>query len=234
MKKRRIKILVIVLSIVIFMAGLFTFLSLLGENSRVTSIAAEFFVQIRKQHYGKTYQFLSRELRAAEYPDPEQFYATCFHLEAALLTRYNLLDQRSYTVVAQKKHFWTPLMGAKSIAVSIGFRPKEKDRTLSSYLKEEHYDDLVENLLTLVREDGHWKIGHINIQESSIASLYEQMEKQAKLDQYIQTTPGGFVLAPIEIVPRSMSALEQRRLAFIIQKITRVVRQQRESEKKEQ
>ncbi|HNR12696.1 MAG TPA: hypothetical protein PLG17_05980 [Thermodesulfobacteriota bacterium] len=230
MKKRTIKILAISLTLTIIMAALFTYLSVLGENNRITNVAAEFFIQIRKQHYGKTYQFLSKELRATKYSDPEQFYATCFQLEATLLAKYNLLDQRSYTVVAQKHRFWTPLLGAKTITISIGLKPKEKEKALISYLKEEHYDNLVENLLTLVREDGYWKVGSINIGESSVADLYQQLGQQLKLDRYIQTTPGGFVLASIEVIPQSMSSLERRRLSFIIHKITRAMYQPQEDE----
>ena len=98
---------------------------------------------------------------------------------------------------------------------------KQKSKGWIDVLKWTGEKDFVDNLITVVREKGTWKIRSINYTNTSIADTFKQLKEQVALDQYIEKTPGGFQVAPFTVNTQGMTPLEKRRLAFIIHKALR-------------
>lgn len=223
MRKTRTTLLIAAAPVGFFFLMLFTLLALLGENDRVDNRAFELLTSVKKQHYPEAYECLSRELQQTTYADKEHFYETCFFLELALQDHYHLLDaDEGYAIKVHKRHLWTPFMGDQTIKVRIVLsRQGEEDR--AELATDEGQRAWIDDLFSIVREGGVWKVGSINIQGSDIADLFDRYRNQMRLDQYIQQTSGGFALAPIKVTPGTLSPIERRQLAFVIQRVTRLL-----------
>jgi hypothetical protein len=220
MKQRSITKLIVGIIIGCLLAVLFAYLSFLGENNRVGTVVRDLFVSLRQHDFPQAYQYLSGDAQKTLFHDREQFYETCFLVELSLLKKYNLLDQTNYLIEIRKGHLWTPFREEKTVPVSILFR-KQEPRGLFDVLRGPGEMDFVDNLISVVRESGTWKIKSINYTNTSIADTFQQLKEQVALDQYIKKTPGGFQVAPFTVTTQGMTPLEERRLAFIIHKALR-------------
>jgi len=199
---------------------LFAALSLLGENDRVGAVVKELFTHIRQHEYAESYEHLCRDLQAHTFNNKEDFYEFCFLLHLSLLKKYDLLGENEYRIAVHRDHLWIPLLEDNDVSVSVLYRRNEP-RTLLSILAGKHEEDFVQDLVTVVRERGSWKIRSINYTGSSIAGTFDELKQQMQLDQYIQQLPGGFRVAPIDVDVLHMTPLEKQRLSFIVQKLIR-------------
>ena len=63
MTKQKTTILVLLPIVACLFALLFTYLALLGENDRISTVVEDLFTNIRKHNYPQTLEYLSRDLR---------------------------------------------------------------------------------------------------------------------------------------------------------------------------
>ncbi len=220
MSKPRTTIFIVLPIVVCLSAVLFTYLALLGENDRISNVVRDFFTSIQQHNYPQTLEYLSRDLRTAIGTDEEHFYETCFLLELSLLKEYDVLDENTYRIEFQKDYLWIPYLQDTTIPIGVSLQ-RNKPKDLAEFLGRGDQKIFVDKLFTVVREDGSWKIKHIDHADSSLAETFTNLKEVVKLDQYIQKTPNGFRVSPFTVRTEGMTPIETRRLSFMIHKVLR-------------
>ena len=220
MTKQKTTILVLLPIVACLFALLFTYLALLGENDRISTVVEDLFTNIRKHNYPQTLEYLSRDLRNDIGSDVEQFYETCFLLELSLLKQYELLNEDNYRLEFRKEHLWMPYLQDKTIPVGVSLQ-KNEPKKLSELLGRDKKMIFVDNLFSLIRENGSWKIERIDYTGSTLADTFSILKEEVELDQYLQKMPEGFRVSSFTVKTEGMTPVEKRRISFIIHKVLR-------------
>ena len=79
-------------------------------------------------------------------------------------------------------------------------------------------DTFLHNLVTLVREDGKWKISDINTRSSAIAKDYQETVHSMQNSKYIQQTSEGITIKENTIKFATLSPIQKRIINFNLNK----------------
>jgi hypothetical protein len=214
MKKNIFKILglVLLLSMVIGIV----LISLLGENDRASMTVKMYFENIASQRY-EANTHLCSDTYNRQFDNVNDPITHQFSLETALLNHFNLINTAHYTVEAQRDEFWYPYLGTNTLHISIRVRPQGSGNILTNLMSN---DDgiFLTDLVTLVREDGKWKITNINTRSSSIAKDYQETKNSMQNSKYIQQTPDGLTVKENTIKFTTLDPIQKRIINFNLNK----------------
>jgi hypothetical protein len=163
----------VILSVVALFVVFIVFISILGENHKTDEIVNDFFKKINKGEYIEATQFLSKQKK--ESLANNNFSELFFLLELSLLKKYNLMDKNDYKIKSRRSQFWLPFTNRDRIGVSILLEDVKKREVFNTFSSNKH-SDYIDNLITVKREDGVWRIVDINIDAPAIKNTYEKFE----------------------------------------------------------
>jgi hypothetical protein len=202
----------------VFVVGILTYVSLLGENHKINRVIVNYFNNLKDGEYLEACQSFSLNFQGDQPSSDEERLTFNFLLELALLKYYNLIEHYDYTVELKRSNFWIPFMSDDSVYVSIALKPKE-DKEILDVLSSDQSRNLIDNLIVVVREKGTWKIKEFTIADSSAADIYNDLRKNFDLNKYVKMTPNGLHLKNAEINFEILSPIDRRLLKFSLHKI---------------
>jgi len=208
MLKPKFSIKAIVSIIGVFAIALLVFLSVLGVNNSVYNNMRSYFSIISSNNYAKALEFYSQNslISGKEFNDSMKFH---FTLELALLEYFDLLNSQSYKVEIDRENMWYPLFTPNELKVSVSFQKQDNSSYLASFFSSKKHKKL-NSFLTVVREDGKWKIKTVNITGSDLEDIYNKIQNSFEADKYVKITQKGFTLNKSEINLQQITPIEKR------------------------
>jgi hypothetical protein len=222
MKKPNINLLVVFIIFGIFVVGILTYISVLGENQQINRIIGAYFDKLKEGMYLEACESFSSNFQGGQLSNDEQRMNHNFLLELSLLTHYNLIDQHDYEVELKRSHFWIPYMSDDVVRVGVLLKKKEARRIFFAP-SNEHGRDLINNLIVMVREKRTWKIKEFDVAGSSLAGEYNDLRQTLDLNKYVQMTSDGFRFNSAEINFKTLSPANKRLLNFSLYKIQKLL-----------
>jgi hypothetical protein len=204
--------LILMLSIV---AGI-SYISVLGENDRATATVKAYFDNIAKKRYEANPQ-LGNDAYNRRFDNVNDPITHQFSLETALLNYFGLINTAQYTTETRRDEFWIPCSGNNILHVSVRIRPQGTDNVLTKFMNKSNARFL-ENLVTLVREDGRWKISDIDTRTSAIAKDYQSTKNSMQNSKYIQQTTKGLIIKENTIEFTTLDPIQKRIINFNLNK----------------
>jgi hypothetical protein len=218
MKKPSLSMSLVFVFLAIFVIGILTYISVLGENHKIDRVINSYFDKLKEGMYLEACESFSSNLQEVQLASDEQCLNFNFLLELSLLKQYNLIDHYDYTVELQRNHFWIPLISEDSVRVSVLLR-KKGDKGVSGALSRGQSRELTRNLIVVGREKGSWKLKRFNIADSSLADIYNDLRQSIDLNKYTKMTSHGFRLLSTEINFKTLTPIDKRLLRFSLYKI---------------
>jgi hypothetical protein len=218
MEKPSLSMGLVIVILAIFVIGILTYVSVLGENHKIDRLINNYFDKLKDGRYLEACENFSSNLQEIKLASDEQCLNFNFLLELSLLKHYNLIDRYDYRVELQRSHFWIPLISDDSVRVCVSLRTK-KDEGTSDALSRSHSRELTRNLIVVGREKGSWKIRRFNIAGSSLADIYNDLRQTIDLNKYTKMTSHGFQLQDTEINFKTLTPIDKRLLRFSLYKI---------------
>jgi hypothetical protein len=222
MQKPSLRITISLAIIAVFVIGVLTYVSILGENDKIDRIIGEYFTNVKSGNYLEACDSFSVGMRSKQGADDDRWVTFNFILELALLTHYNLIDQYDYAVELKRNRVWIPFVGDNAVRVSIALKKKEQhgvSGTIAGALQNSPLRDLI----TVVRERGSWKIRQFNITDSAIAEEYNEICGRVDLNRYIRRTADGFEIKKADVHLATLSPIDRRILQFSLYKIQKAL-----------
>jgi len=218
MKKTSLNLILVLIIFAIFVVGILTYVSILGENHQINRIIANYFNNVKDGMYLEACKSFSSNFQEGKLPRDEQRLNFNFLLELSLLKHYNLIDQYNYKIELTRSHFWIPYSSNDSVRVSVLLRRKEDKRIIDA-LSSDQSRNLIDNLVVVVREQGGWKIRQFAIADSSIADIYNDLRQNVDLNKYVKITSDGLQFQNAEINFKALTPIDKRLLSFSLYKI---------------
>jgi hypothetical protein len=222
MQKLNLRISISLAIVAVFVIGVLTYVSILGENDKIGRVIGEYFNNVKGGNYLEACDNFSVSVRANQGADDERCETFNFILELALLTHYNMIDQYDYAVELQRSRLWTPFFGGNAVGVSIALKKKDRGKG-SAATEETRQNSPLHDFITVVREGGSWKIRELNITGSAIAEVYNEVRSHVDLNRYIQRTADGFHIKKADINLSTLSPIDRRILRFSLYKIQKAL-----------
>jgi hypothetical protein len=193
-----------------------SYISLLGENDRARTTVKMYFDNIAGQRYEANTQLCSstynRQFDNVNDPITHQF-----SLETALLNHFRLINTAQYTIETQRDEFWFPYLGRNTLYVSIRVHPQGPGNILTSLIDRSD-EKFLKDFVTLIREDGKWKIADIDIRASAIAKDYQETKNSMQHSKYIQQTAEGLSFKENTIEFATLDPIQKRIIRFNLNK----------------
>jgi len=198
------------------------YISLLGENNRVDASVQRFFDEIKS----KAYFSICNNTIIMGTDDPFKqggdCAENCFLFELSLLKYFKLDNSDNYKVIVKKDHFWIPYSGDNYIKASLCLM-NLKDYSPFSFFGKKPDTLWIEDLFTMHRQNGVWKIVGIDLQNKAIFPIFEQLKKDLELGTYITRTGNKYIIRQMEIDTDHLDTIEKRKIEYILLKISRLI-----------
>jgi hypothetical protein len=193
-----------------------SYISLLGENDRARTTVKMYFDNIAGQRY-EANTHLCSDAYNRQFDNVNDPITHQFSLETALLNHYSLINTAQYTIEAQRDEFWFPYLDKNTIHVSVRVNLRGSGNILTS-LMDRNNQEFLKDLVTLVREDGKWKIADIDTRASSIARDYQETKNSMQRSKYIQQTAEGLIVKENTIEFATLDPIQKRVIRFNLNK----------------
>ena len=215
MRKNTSKLLglVLMLSIVVGIS----YISVLGENDRAATTVKAYFDNIANKRYEANTQ-LGNDAYNRHFDNVNDPITHQFSLETALLNHFGLINTAQYTTETRRDGFWIPCSGSNILHVSVRIHSRDSDNILINFMNQSNAMFL-ENLVTLVREDGRWKISDIDTRSSAIAKDYQSTKDSMQNSKYIQQTAKGLIIKENAIEFTTLDPIQKRIINFNLNKV---------------
>jgi hypothetical protein len=222
MQKRNLKIMVSLAIIVVFVIGVLTYVSILGENDRINKMIGNYFSALQEGKYLEACDNFSSDFQGEHLATEDQRGTFNFLLELTLLEYFGLLDQNEYTSSVRRSDFWIPFIRDDVVVVSVALSAKKEKGVVSTRASQQR--ELLHNFIIVVREKGAWKIKRFNITGSAVAGIYTELRRNVNLAQYVQNISSDeFQLRDAHINLKTMTPLDKRLLRFSLYKIQKSI-----------
>ncbi len=218
MKKPSLKLTIILVIFAIFVIGVLTYVSILGENHKIDGVIVAYFNQLKDGKYLEACEIFSSRFQGEQPATAEHCLNFNFLLELALLKHYDLIDQNDYTVELKRSNFWIPFISDDSVRVSI-LLTKKRNKGIFDKQPRDPSRELTHNLIVMERHKRSWEIRQFTIADSSLADVYNDLEQHIDLNTYVKRTPDGFRLRNVEINFKTLTPIDKRLLRFSLYKI---------------
>ena len=222
MGKPTLKIGISLVIVAVFVIGVLTYVSILGENDKIDRSIGDYFNNLKSGNYREACDSFSKSVQANQGADDDRWVTFNFILELALLTQYNLMDQYDYAIELQRSRVWIPFAGDNSVQVSLMLKKKEQ-RGVSGARERTQQNSGLHDFITVVRERGSWKIRQFNIADSALAGVYNELRGRVDLNRYIQRTADGFQIKNADVNLTTLSPIDKRILRFSLYKIQKAL-----------
>jgi hypothetical protein len=206
----------IIIILALFVIGILTYVSILGENNKIDRVITTYFNNIRDGMYLEACESFSSSIQGDKLSSDEERMNFNFLLEWSLLKRYDLIDNYDYTVALERSSFWIPFISDDTVRVGVLLKKKEG-------LTVGHNRELTRHLIIVGREKGSWKIRQFNIAGSSLSGIYNDVQQHIDLNKYVQRTSNGFQFKDTEIDTKTLTPLDKRLLRFSLYKIQKLL-----------
>jgi hypothetical protein len=210
---KNLSALLVVVLIITVVLGIF-FISLLGENDRATTTVKMYLDNIMNTRYEANSNLCNTDYNKG-FDNINDPITHQFALESALLNHFGLINTAQYTAETQREEFWVPFLRKNILHVSVRIQPKRSNNILANFLTSSDQPYL-KNLVTLVREEGRWKIS--NIDTSAIAKDYQETKKAMQDSKYILQTAKGLTIKENTIEFGALDPIQKRILNFNLNK----------------
>lgn len=197
---------------------LIIYVSLLGENSKIDSVVENFFKNIQDQRYFSTVDNQSIVESFNVFDIEGEYSENCLLLELALFEKYDIPDAYDYEIEIEKSHFWIPFLNDSNIDINVSLEKPDNSKIFPLSNKSEFVDDL----FTVARKSGRWRITSINIRDSSLIESVNKLRDSINIDSYISFSGTKLTIKPIEIDTENITIIEKRKLNYIFQKLHQI------------
>jgi hypothetical protein len=211
-------------ALVVCVVSVIAYISLLGENDRAAATVKSYFNNIAGKHYDANTHLCSRHFNSQfnNLNDPITYQ---FSLETALLNHFGLINTAQYKTETKRNEFWIPYIKPNSLHISIEIHPKGSTNILTNLFQPDNKAYL-DNFVTLVREDGRWKIDDMNIKSKAIARDFQRTKASMQNSRYMRQTAHGFILKENTIKFSEMDPIQKRILTFNLNKALTLLKDQ--------
>jgi hypothetical protein len=208
----------IIMALAIFVIGILTYVSVLGENNKIDRLIVAYFNNLKDGMYLEACESFSSNVQGGQLASDDQRMNFNFLFELSLLKHYNLVDSYDYKVELERSHFWIPFISDDAVRVSVLLK-KNEHKGIVDALSESQKEALTRNLIVVGREKGTWKIRQFAIADSAIADTYNDVQKSIDLNKYVKRQPNGFRFNDAEIDFKTLTSIDKRLLRFSLYKI---------------
>ena len=208
----------IIIILALFVIGVLTFFSILGENHKINRTIEAYFNNLKDGMYLEACGGFSSNVQGEQLSSDEQRMNFNFLLELSLVKRYDLVDVFDYKVDLARSHFWIPFISDNLVRVSVALRRKG-DKSIFDTQSRGRGRELTRNLIVVGREKRLWKIRQFAIADSSLAETYNDLRQTIDLNKYVKRTLDGFRLEGTDIALKTLTPIDKRLLRFSLYKI---------------
>lgn len=218
MERSRLNFPVVFIVLGIFVVGILTYVSILGENHKINRVMNSYFSKLKDGMYLEACESYSSHVQQGTVGRDEENLNFNFLLELSLLKYYNLVDHYDYEVELKRNNFWIPFVSEDSVQVSVLLRAKS-DKTIADSFSRDHTRKFVDDLIEVVREKGTWKIRQFNVANTPIANIYNDVRQNIDINRYAVKTSNGFYLKNSDINFKTLTPIDKRLLRFSLYRI---------------
>lgn len=194
--------------------ALIVFVSVLGENHRVDFLVEGFFKDLGEGNYSRICPFVRTDAS-----DDSACADRLFLLETALLSHFNLLDQKDYSLVIFRDRFWVPFASPDHVDVDVALTEK-KSNMFERWMARFEVKERVDGFMTLERHNGQWKIASVRFNTPPLAQIMDDYANRLDLNRYIVKTANGYAFQPGEIDFSKLSPADRRLFEYSLKKIS--------------
>jgi hypothetical protein len=209
-------------TVAFFFLSLLVFVSLLGENNKIDGIVNSYFKKVQAQDYFSEEQNLKSVADLNVFDSGGEFAENCFLLEFAMLEKYGLITSESYDIILKKDIFWIPYFRKASVNVSVSLSSSEQ-RNFWSFLKPDNKKEIIENLFTMKRINGVWRIASIHLKNSTLFPYFNRLKENLALESYVETAGEKLRILPLEVDTNNATIFEKRKLRYIFKKVNHLI-----------
>jgi hypothetical protein len=218
MERSRLNLPVVFIMLAVFVAGVLTYVSILGENQKINRVINNYFDKLKEEMYLEACESFSSNLREEQLANDEQRLNFNFLLELSLLKQYNLIDHYDYEVELKRNHFWVPFYSDDSVRVSVLLSEKG-GKNIADTFSRGRTRNFIDDLIVVVREKGTWKIRRFNVADTTIAGMYNDVRQNIDINTYVTKTTNGFRLKDSDINFKTLTPIDKRLLRFSLYRI---------------
>jgi hypothetical protein len=218
MNKPRLNLILFLIVLAVFVVGILTYVSILGENHKINRVINNYFNTLKDGMYLEACASYSSHFQQNQLASEEERIHFNFLLELTLLKYYDLIDHYDYKLELKRSHFWIPFVGDDSVRVSVALRKKE-DKGVTDILPRGHSSEPICDFIIMGREKGLWQIRQFAIADSSIAGIYNDVRQSIDINTYIHKTADGFRLKDFDINFQTLTPIDKRLLRFSLYRI---------------
>jgi len=213
------------LVLVVGIATGITYISLLGENDRATTTVKAYFDNIANKRYEANTLLCTRTFNRQfnNLNDPITYQ---FSLETALLNHFGLINTAVYATETRRDEFWIPYLHDDTLHVSIEIHPRGSSNILSNIFHRDNKPYL-KNFVTLIREDGRWKIDAIDTHAQAVEKDFQNTKLSMQNSKYVRQTTQGLVFKANTIDFATLDPIQKRILTFNLNKALTLLNNQK-------
>ncbi len=208
----------IVIVIGIFSIGFIfalAFVSLLGELNKVNESVENFFSAIREQKYYSKDPNMIAVASIDVFDTTGDFSQNCFLLELSLLEYYGLTNQPDYKIRFKRGNFWIPFLQKPSVNVHVSCSRPSKGFDKATW------PEPINNLFTVTRQKGTWRITSINLKSSPLFEKYQSLKPGTDTGDYM-TKKGNDITFNLKFNIENLTIVEKRKIQFILKRIAQL------------
>ena len=218
MEKPRLNLMVVFIVLAVFVVGVLTYVSILGENHKINRAINSYFDTLKNGRYREACESYSSDFQQEHLASDEERLNFSLLLELTLLKHFKLINYYDYEVELKRNRFWIPFSSDNSLRVSVLLREKG-GKSIAETFSQGHTSNFIDDLIVVVREKGAWKIRHFNITDSAIAGIYNDVRQTIDINKYTTKTTNGFRLRDADINFKTLTPIDKRLLSFSLYRI---------------
>ncbi len=206
----------------VFIILMIPFVSLLGENDRSITAVQAYFDNIMRKDFVANEVLCSKSFNARQVSLADNVTQQ-FSLETALLNHFKIGINSKYSVKAKRNRTWLPFMGNDALSLSLELVPLDESESAVKHYFQFGSGEYLPQFMTLIREEGRWKIDEIHVEGSVIQDTYSKALAVMREADFLNEQGDAVVLHEQVINLKAMGPIEKRIMVFNLNKLLTLI-----------
>lgn len=214
------KLSILFLAIAVGATLMLVYVSILGENAKIDRTVDKFFQAIQQENYQEISKYYKQTEPSSADRKEKYLPHAIIALEISLLSHFDLLNESKYIAEIKQQELWLPFLHKGPVHLNVRLQPKSNG-IWNLFAKTK--DDILEDFLTVERQEGSWIITQIDWDNPYIAKKFDTIYNKMKFLDLVELDEQTLSFKGVELKRASLTPEDARMLIFYLNSFKAVV-----------